>query len=82
MLEHPPCSPDLAPCDFLLFQKIKSALKGTCFKSIDAVTAKATEVMKLPEKDLQHCFQKWKIRMKWCRGQGGDHFEGDNISIV
>jgi hypothetical protein len=64
---------------FLLFPKIKSALKGGCFKSTDAVKAKATEVMKkLPKKDLQHCFQKWKIHTERCR----DHFEDDNISIV
>jgi transposase len=38
-LEHPPYSPDLAPCDFFLFPKIKSALKGNHFTSIDAVKA-------------------------------------------
>jgi hypothetical protein len=66
-----------------LFPKIKSALKGTRFKSVDAVKAKPMEVMrKLSEKDLQHCFQQWKIRMELCRGWGGDHFEGDNIFIV
>jgi hypothetical protein len=31
---------------FFLFSKIKPALKGTYFKSADAVKAKATEVMK------------------------------------
>jgi hypothetical protein len=37
-----------------LFLKIKSALKETPFESVDAVKAKATEVMKkLSEKDLQ-----------------------------
>jgi transposase len=62
-LEQPPYSPDLAPYNFFLFPKIKSALKGTCFESIDAVKAKAMEVMKkLSEKYLQHCFQQWKIR--------------------
>jgi hypothetical protein len=25
---QPPCSPDLAPCDFWLFPKLKSLLKG------------------------------------------------------
>jgi len=58
MLEHPPYSPDLASCDFFLFPKIKSALKGTRFESIDAVKAKAMELMnKLSEDNLQHCFQ-------------------------
>jgi hypothetical protein len=83
VLERPPHSPDLVPCDFFLFPKIKFALKGTRFESIDAVKAKATEVMKrLSEKDLLHCFQQWKIHMERCRGQGGDRVEGGNISIV
>jgi len=43
MLELPPYSPDLAPCDFL-FPKIKSALKGTRYKSVDAVKTKVMEL--------------------------------------
>jgi histone-lysine N-methyltransferase SETMAR len=35
MLEHPPYSPDLAPCDSFSFPKIKSALRGTRFESVD-----------------------------------------------
>jgi hypothetical protein len=46
VLRHPPYSPDLSPCDFFLFLKIKSALKATRFDSVDAVKAKATGVMK------------------------------------
>jgi histone-lysine N-methyltransferase SETMAR len=47
VLEHPPCSPDLAPCDFYLFQKIKSVLKGTrfFFSSVEDVKAKTTEIL-------------------------------------
>jgi len=83
MLEHPPYSPDLAPCDVFLFPKIKSALKGSRFESIDVVKAKVTELTsKLTEDDLQHCFQQWKICMKQCRDWGGEFNEGDNISIV
>ena len=66
-----------------LFPKIKSALKGTRFECVDAVKAKTTELMnKLPEDDLQHCFQQWKIRMEKCKDHGGEYIEGDNISIV
>ena len=83
MLEHPLYSHDLAPFDFFLFPKIKSALKGIRFESIDAVKAKATELMnKLSEDDLQHCFEQWKIHMELCRDLGGEYIEGDNISIV
>jgi hypothetical protein len=77
-LEHPPYSPDLAPCDFFLFPKINSALKGTRFKSIEAVKAKGMELMnKLSETNLQHCFQQWKIRMERYRDRGGEYIEGD-----
>jgi hypothetical protein len=83
MLEHPFYSPDLALCDFSLFPKIKFVLKGTRFQSVDAVKAKAMAVMKkLSGKDLQHCFQQWRICMELGRGWGGDNFECDNISIV
>ena len=83
VMEHPPYSPDLAPCDFFLFPKIKSALKGTRFESVDAVKAKATQLLNsLTQDDLQHCFQQWNIRMEWCRDRGGDYIEGANISIA
>jgi len=82
VLEHPPCSPDLAPCDFL-FPKITCALKGTRFESVDAVKAKAMELMnKLSGDDLQHCFQQWKIRIERCRERGGEYIEGDKVSIM
>jgi len=45
--------------------------------------AKTTEPMnKLPEDDLQHCFQQWKIRMEQCTDRREEYIEGDNISIV
>ncbi|XP_018301780.1 histone-lysine N-methyltransferase SETMAR-like [Mycetomoellerius zeteki] len=46
VLDHPPYSPDLAPCDFYLFPKVKSALKGTRFESVEAVKEKAARVLK------------------------------------
>jgi hypothetical protein len=33
-MEHTPCSPDLAPNNFWLFPKIKSALKGQRFQDL------------------------------------------------
>jgi histone-lysine N-methyltransferase SETMAR len=34
ILPHPPFSPDLAPCDFYLFPKLKSKLKGNYYRTI------------------------------------------------
>ena len=72
ILDHPPYSPDLAPCDFYLFPKVKSALKGTRFESVEAVKEKAARVLKeLKEQNFQHCFEQWKIRIERCRDRGG-----------
>ena len=35
ILTHPPYSPDLAPCDFALFPKLKGELKGKHFNDLD-----------------------------------------------
>ncbi|KAJ8954346.1 hypothetical protein NQ318_011017 [Aromia moschata] len=40
-------------------------VKGTIFECVEAVKAKATEVLnQLTEADFQHCFQQWKSRME------------------
>jgi len=58
LLEHPPYSPDLAPCDFCLFPEIKSVLKGTNFMSVENVKAKMAEILNiLTEYDLRNCFE-------------------------
>jgi len=65
VLEHPPHSPDLAACDFYLFPKIKSVLKGTQFVSVEHVKAKTTEILNsLTEHDLQNCFEHWQHRVQ------------------
>jgi hypothetical protein len=45
VLEHKPNSPNLAPCDFYLFPKIKSVLKGTNFVLVECVKAKMAETL-------------------------------------
>ncbi|UYV68403.1 hypothetical protein LAZ67_5004220 [Cordylochernes scorpioides] len=74
--------------DFFLFPKIKTTLKGTRFKSVEAVKAKATEVLnQLTESDFQHCFQKWKSRIEQCKDRQGEYIEikdleSENKAIV
>ena len=83
VMEHPPYSPDLAPCNFLLFPKVKSALKGTWFESVEAVKAKVMQLLNsVSENEMQHCFHEWKICMEQCRDRGGEYIEGKNISNV
>jgi transposase len=37
---HPPYSPDLAPCDFALFPKLKMKLKGRRFETVSDIQRK------------------------------------------
>src|SRR5580692_1661011 len=49
VLEQPPYSPDLAPCDFFLFPKLKGVIKGTRFPDVDAIKrAVTTELRRIP----------------------------------
>jgi histone-lysine N-methyltransferase SETMAR len=57
---HPPYSPDLAPCDFWLFPKLKLTMKGKRFASIPEIEAATTTRLKgLTKVDFQNCFKKW-----------------------
>ena len=78
VLECPPCSPDLAPCDFYLFPKMKSVRKGTYFVSVEDVKAKTAENLKsLTEYYLRNCFEHSQHRMQLCVNSEGNYFEGD-----
>ena len=73
-LEHSSYSPDLAPCDFFFFPKIKCVLKGTHFSDIDSIKKAAmTELKKISENAFQECFESWKKRMHKCLRVEGDY---------
>jgi len=75
---HPPYSPDLAPCDFWLFPKVKITMKGKRFESIQDIEAATTAQLKtLTKKDFQNCFRKWQERWDKCVRSEGEYFEGD-----
>jgi len=73
-----PYSPDLAPCDFFLFPKMKLQLKGRRFDTVEEIQRESQNVLgRLREDDLQHVFQQWQWRWDRCVTAQGDYFEGD-----
>ena len=46
MLDHPPYSPDLAPCVFFLFPKVKEVIKGVHFPDMEAIMKAVTTELK------------------------------------
>lgn len=76
LLGHPPYSPDLAPCDFFLFPKIKNKIKGIRFSSPDEAAAAYLEAVRaLSTEDWKNCFSEWINRMKLCVQANGEYFE-------
>ena len=53
-----PYSQDLVPCDFWLFPKLKSPLKGKKFQIIDVIQENTTgQLMVIPTKDFAERFE-------------------------
>lgn len=82
IVPQPPYSPDLAPCDFWLFSKLKRPLRGNRFESIEDIKCESLRALKaIPEIDFNNCFEDWKKRWRKCIVAGGDYFEGDDIDL-
>ena len=71
---QPPCSPDLALCDFWLFPKPR----GCRYETIEEIKEAVTKVIDtLTQEDFHGAFQKFLDRYNKCIAAGGDYFEGD-----
>ena len=71
---HRPYSPDLAPCDFWLFPK----LRGCHYETIEEMKEAVTKVIDtLTQEDFHGAFQKLLERYNKCIAAGRDYFKGD-----
>ena len=71
---HPPFSPELAPCDFWLFPK----LRGYRYETIEETKKTVTKVIDtLTQEDFHRGFQKLLERYMKCIAARGDYLEGD-----
>ena len=71
---QPPNSPNLAPCDFCLFPK----LRGCRYETIEEMREAVTKVIDmLIQEDFHRAFQKLLEQYNKCIAGGGDYFERD-----
>jgi hypothetical protein len=78
VIPNPLCPPDLAPCDFFLFPKMKLKLKGCRFDTIEGIQGESHVVLDtVTEKDFQEVFQKQRRQWDWCLHVGGNYFKDD-----
>ncbi|UYV74924.1 hypothetical protein LAZ67_12001815 [Cordylochernes scorpioides] len=75
-MPQPLYSPDLAPCDFFLFPKLKRPMKGQRYATLDEIKMASKERVK---NDFLKCFEDWKNRWYKCIISHGDYFDGDKI---
>ena len=77
VLDQPPYSPDLAPCDFFLFPQLKGIIKGIRFMDVEAIKEAVTrELRAILEQAFQDCMALWQQCMESCVEKQGDYFEG------
>ena len=72
-VRHPPCSLDLAPCDFWLLPK----LRGCCYETIEEMKEAVMKVIDtLTQVDFHRSLPKL---LEWykCIAAEGDYFKGD-----
>ena len=75
---HRPYSPDIAPCDFWLFPKLKENLRGCRYETIEEMKEAVTKVIDtLTQEEFHGTFQKLLERYNKCIVAGGDYFEVD-----
>ena len=80
---HPPYSPDLAPCDFWIFLKLKENLRGCRFGTIEEMKEAVTKVMDtLTQEDFHGALKKLLEGYNKCIAVGGNFFEGTRVSCV
>ena len=77
VLDHLPYSPDLSPCDFWLFPRLKEMLAGHRFESRCGIgSAVYQRLQHIPKEDYRVAFWKWVDRCKMCVEAGRAYFEG------
>ena len=76
LLEHPPYSPDLAPCDFRLFPEMKAKLRGIHFNTVEELQTAAKGIVKSFDTEwYKQTFDKWVARHEKCVRVAGDYVE-------
>ena len=75
VLNHPPYSPDLSPCDFFLFPRLKKMLSGNKYTSRSSLRSAISPIVSPTDtkRRLFICFSRLGKKVtKMCFSKGGD----------
>ena len=67
VLNHPSYSPDLSPCDFFLFTRLKKMLSGNKYMSRSSHDSAIYQCLQqIPKEDYLSAFRDWVKRLQKC----------------
>ena len=76
VLNHPH-SPDLSPCDFFLFPRLKKMHSGNKYSSRSSLGSAIYQCLQqIPKEDYLSTFRNWVKRLQKCVSVKGEYFEG------
>ena len=76
LINHLPYSPGLSPCDYFLFPKLKTKMKGAFYGDILVIQAAVTEVLKnIPINDMKKSMHALVDLSKRCIESNGTYFK-------
>ncbi len=77
-LPQPSYSPDLSPCDFWLYSRLKKNIKGVRFPNLEALKdAVSDQIADITAMEYHHCMMvSWPKRWRRCLEEQGNYFEG------
>ena len=74
IIDHPPYSPDLAPCDFWLYSELKRGLDS--HPDVKSLKSQITEHLEnILKEEYLKIFQNYLERMQLCTNNRGDYIE-------
>ena len=67
VFNHPPYSPDLNPCDFFLFPRLRKMLSGNKYTSRSSLDSAIYQCLQQkPKEDYSSAFRDWVKRLQTC----------------
>ena len=76
VIDHPPYSSDLEPCDYFLSPKLKTAMNGAFYDDVPTIQAAVIQVLKnIPKTEFKKSMDKLVDRSKRCIELNGSYFE-------
>ena len=77
VFNHLPYSPDLSPCDFFLFPRLKKMLSGKNYTSRSCLGSAIYQCLQqIPKEDYLSAFRGWVKMLQKCVSVKGEYFEG------